>query len=121
MDTSTLQPTEQTAARLTAICPRFHRAIELIGRRWTGAILQALLGGATRFHEIAEAVPGLSDRLLSERLRELEAEDVITRSVQPTVPVRVEYHLTEKGAALQPVMAAVATWGEQWIGVPDEA
>ena len=100
------------------VCPRFHHAVELIGRRWTGAILQGLLGGATRFTEIAATVPGLSDRLLSERLRELEAEEIVTRTVIPDVPVRVEYRLTEKGRALTPVLAAIAAWAQEWIPLP---
>src|SRR5690349_18490174 len=92
--------TSTSTAPQIAICPRFHYAVELIGRRWTGAILQAMLGGATRFSDIAAAVPGLSDRLLSERLRELEGEDLVTRTVTPCIPVRIEYHLTDKGLAL---------------------
>ncbi|HUZ03257.1 MAG TPA: winged helix-turn-helix transcriptional regulator [Thermomicrobiaceae bacterium] len=100
------------------VCPRFHHAVELIGRRWTGAILQGLLGGATRFTDIATTVPGLSDRLLSERLRELETEGIVTRTVIPDVPVRVEYRLTEKGRALTPVLAAVAAWAQEWIPLP---
>src|SRR4051794_20599069 len=110
---------DTTAATLpSSFCPRFHHAVELIGRRWSGAILRALLAGSTRFHEISKAVPGLSDRLLSERLRELEAEGIITRSVQPTVPVRVEYHVTEKGRALEAVFSAISCWAEEWVELP---
>ncbi|MEX2315440.1 MAG: winged helix-turn-helix transcriptional regulator [Thermomicrobiales bacterium] len=98
-----------------AICPRFHYAVELIGRRWTGAILRALLAGATRYSDITQAIPGLSDRLLSERLRELEAEGIVKRTVIPEMPVRIEYHLTEKGASLEPVLVSVSTWAETWI------
>jgi DNA-binding HxlR family transcriptional regulator len=87
----------------------------LIGRRWTGAILRALLSGATRFSDLAASVPGLSDRLLAERLRELEAEGIVTRTVIPVMPVRVEYHLTDKGLALDAVIASVSTWAEQWV------
>lgn len=98
-----------------AICPRFHYAVELIGRRWTGAILRALLAGATRYSDITNAVPGLSDRLLSERLRELESEGIVTRTVIPEMPVRIEYHLTDKGASLEAVLVSIATWAESWI------
>ncbi len=98
-----------------SFCPRFHRGIELIGKRWTGAIVRAMLGGAARFSDIAAAVPGLSDRLLSERLRELEAAGVIARTVIPAIPVRVEYALTESGRALDPVIDAVAHWAETWV------
>lgn len=96
------------------VCPLYHRAIELIGRRWTGAILSAMLLGATRFTDIVHLVPGLSDRLLSERLKELEAEGIIVRSVHAETPVRVEYHLTEKGRDLSGVTDAVQRWASKW-------
>ena len=103
---------------LTAFCPNYHRAIELIGRRWTGAILRVLLSGATRFSDVTAAIPGLSDRLLSERLKELEAEGIVSRTVIPVTPVRIEYRLTEKGRALGDVMAAISTWAETWLAGP---
>src|SRR5206468_3419723 len=87
---------------LTSFCPDYHRAVELIGRRWTGAILRALLTDVKRFNDLAAAVPGLSDRMLAERLKELETEGVVVRNVFPETPVRVEYRLTEKGRALEP-------------------
>jgi DNA-binding HxlR family transcriptional regulator len=95
--------------------------VELIGRRWSGAILRAMLAGAQRFSEIAATVPGLSDRLLSERLKELEAEEIVTRVVIPDTPVRVEYRLTEKGYALLPVVEALAEWAEHWLPDPELA
>ena len=97
-----------------AVCDRFHRAIELIGRRWTGVVLSAMSQGASRFCEIRETVPGISDRLLTERLRELEDEGIVTRVVTPTRPVQVSYALTEKGRALQPVLDAVGQWATVW-------
>lgn len=100
---------------LTPFCPRFHHAVELIGRRWSGAIIRAMLAGATRFSDITSAVPGLSDRLLSERLKELEAEGVLTRTVYPEIPVRIEYRLTDKGQALAPIVEALSTWAEEWL------
>ncbi len=99
----------------SAFCPYYHRAIELIGRRWTGAILRALLGGATRFSEIANNVPHLSDRLLSERLKELEAEGIVVRTVTAERPPRTEYPLTLKGRALEHVMTAISTWANDWL------
>jgi len=99
---------------LSAFCPKYHRAIELIGRRWTGAILRAMLSGQARFSDIAAAVPGLSDRLLSERLKELEAEGIVTRTVVPSTPVRIDYALSAKGQALNEVIAAVSNWAEEW-------
>ena len=102
---------------MSGFCPLFHGAVELIGRRWTGAIVRALLAGSTRFTDIASTVPGLSDRLLSERLRELEQEGLVVRTVYPDVPVRVEYTLTEKGRALRPALEALSTWADEWMGV----
>lgn len=99
-------------------CAEYQKAIEMIGSRWTGAIIRAMLGGLHRFSEIAGAVPGLSDRMLSERLKELEAEGVVERIVLPEVPVRVEYHLTEKGRGLSGVMGAVVEWLETWGSAP---
>ncbi|MBI5284137.1 MAG: helix-turn-helix transcriptional regulator [Chloroflexi bacterium] len=104
-----------------AFCPYFHRAIELIGARWTGAIIRALLAGVTRFSDFSSAIPGLSDRMLSERLKELEAEGIVVREVTPSTPVRVEYHLTEKGRALAAVTEAVSAWAADWLEVPDES
>jgi DNA-binding HxlR family transcriptional regulator len=96
-------------------CPRYHHAVELIGKRWTGAILRAMFAGASRFGEMAAAVPDLSDRMLSERLKELEAEGVVERVVHAETPVRIEYRLTDKGRALQPVVDELAAWAERWI------
>ena len=101
-----------------SICPRYHHAIELIGRRWSGAILQVMRGGTVRFSDLAAAIPGLSDRMLSERLKQLEAEHLIERRVFPDTPVRVEYHLTDQGAALGSVFDAVMVWADTWL--PEE-
>lgn len=103
------------------VCPKFHSAIELVGRRWTGAILSAMLLGATRFTDIIHAVPGLSDRLLSERLKELESADIVERIVHPETPVRIEYRLTEKGYELNTAVAALTDWAARWSEViPDQ-
>lgn len=104
-----------------SICPKFHQAVELIGRRWTGAILSALLKGATRFTDIIHAVPGLSDRLLSERLKELEAEGIVTRTVHAETPVRIEYQLTAKGLELQAVINELTEWAAHWSESEDES
>lgn len=96
------------------VCPHFHAAIELIGKRWTGAIVFALTEGPLRFGELARAVPGLSDRLLSKRLRELEDEGLVGREVEPGSPVRVTYSLTEAGAELRPVLVGLRTWANRW-------
>lgn len=96
------------------VCPHFHAAIELIGKRWTGAILCALTEGPLRFGELARAVPGLSDRLLSQRLRELEDEGLVERVVESATPVRVTYSLTEKGAELRPAITELKSWARRW-------
>jgi DNA-binding HxlR family transcriptional regulator len=102
-------------------CPKYHRAVELIGRRWTGAILRALLSDVSRFSDICGTVPGLSDRMLAERLKELEAEGIVTRTVVPETPVRVEYALTGKGRDLESVIGAVSGWAERWEAADEEA
>ncbi len=99
------------------VCPKFHEAIELVGKRWTGAIISVLMDGPRRFCEVQEAVPGLHDRLLSERLKELEAEDIVARRVYPETPVRIEYALTAKGRDLERVVAEVQRWANRWVPV----
>lgn len=96
------------------VCPHFHAAIELIGKRWTGAIISALTEGPMRFGDLARAVPGLSDRLLSQRLRELEAEGLVEREVESGTPVRVTYSLTEKGRELGPAIDELKQWAKRW-------
>lgn len=109
--------TERTTA---AFCPRFHKAIEQIGSRWTGVIIAAITGGMHRFGEMKATIPGISDRMLADRLKELQADGLVERVVFPETPVRVEYHLTEKGCALANVMEAVSAWAEDWIPLEDE-
>jgi len=99
------------------LCPRFHRAVELIGKRWTGAIVRVLLAGPRRFNELLAAIPGISDRLLTERLRELEHEELIVRHVEPGSPVKVVYELTCAGAELQEPLDALGRWAERWLGL----
>ena len=98
----------------SGVCPHFHDAIELIGKRWTGAIVFTLTEGPLRFGELARAVPGLSDRLLSSRLRELEREGLVARRVEAGSPVRVTYSLTEAGAELRPAIAELKAWAQRW-------
>lgn len=102
-----------------SICPRYEHAIQLLGKRWTGLLLYALLEGPRRFCELTTRVEGLSDRVLSDRLRELEVEGIIERIVYPQIPVRVEYQLTEKGRALEPVVQAIQKWAEKWVELPE--
>lgn len=103
------------------VCPRFHQAIELIGKRWTGAVIRALMDGPRRFGQILEAVPDLHDRLLSERLKELESSGIVARRVYPETPVRIEYALTEQGRDLERVLEEVERWAHRWIPLAQHA
>src|SRR5256885_14085169 len=106
-----------------SICPRYEHGIQLLGKRWKGLLLDALMHGPRRFCELTALVEGLSDRVLSDRLRELEVEGIVKRVVYPQIPVRVEYELTEKGYALKPVTDAVHQWAQGWVSLsalPDE-
>lgn len=98
-----------------SVCARFHEAVELIGARWSGAIIQVLLRGPVRYADLRSAVPQISDRMLSERLRELEQAGIVVRHVSTAAPVRVDYELTDKGRALEPALNAISTWAEQWV------
>src|SRR6266550_5498167 len=98
-----------------ALCTPFHHAIELIGRRWTGAIISLLLQSRCRFATLRDAIPEITDRMLSERLQELELEGIVERTVVPDMPVRVEYALTRKGRALASAIDAIAEWAHKWI------
>ncbi|WP_232699090.1 winged helix-turn-helix transcriptional regulator [Brevibacillus daliensis] len=97
------------------LCPKFETAFELLGKRWTGLIISVLLSGPKRFKDISEMIPGMSDRMLAERFKELETAGILTRNVYPETPVRIEYELTEKGKGLQKVMDAVQIWAESWV------
>ena len=114
--------TEMTQLAPTgSICPRYEHGIQLLGKRWTGLLLDALMDGPRRFCELTATVEGLSDRVLSDRLRELEVEGVVERIVYPQIPVRVEYKLTEKGLALKPVVEAIHEWAEKWVMLPEDS
>jgi DNA-binding HxlR family transcriptional regulator len=96
------------------LCTRFHRASELIGRRWTGAIIFVLLKSRCRFAVLRDAIPEITDRMLSDRLQELELEGIVERTVIPETPVRVEYALTKKGRALATAIDAIVEWAHKW-------
>jgi DNA-binding HxlR family transcriptional regulator len=116
MGTGVGSQTAEAAIESPCCCPRYHEAVELVGKRWTGAILYVLLhGGSLRFTEIAQAVPDLSDRLLSERIKELEARGIVARHVSDATPVKVSYQLTEKGRQLAPAMAELKAWADRWL------
>jgi DNA-binding HxlR family transcriptional regulator len=100
-------------------CPRYHQAVELVGKRWTGAILAVMLqSGPMRFSSVGQAVPALSDRLLSERMKELEARGLVERRVGGAAPARVEYELTEMGRDLAPALGELEAWAHRWLESP---
>ena len=106
-----------TATRPGGCCPLLHEAVELVGKRWTGAIVSVLLEHRRpmRFSEVAGAVPQLSDRLLSERMKELEARGMVQRHVHADSPVRVEYELTDMGRELEPALRELREWAQHWL------
>jgi DNA-binding HxlR family transcriptional regulator len=97
------------------LCPRFERTFLLLGKRWNGLIIRVLLDGKGRFSEIEQVLSGISGRMLSERLRELEHEGIVQREVFSEIPVRIEYSLTEKGRALASALDPIQNWAEKWL------
>jgi len=102
-------------SRPPELCARFHHASELIGRRWNGAIIFVLLKARCRFATLRDAIPDITDRMLCERLQELEREGIVERTVVPETPVRVEYALTRKGRALADAFDAIVEWAHKWV------
>lgn len=98
--------------------PLFHHAAELVGKRWTAAILYSLFHGLNRFTDLVNAIPGVSNRMLSERLKELELEGILERHVYAETPVRIEYLMTEKGLALRTVLMTLNNWAITWGDTP---
>jgi DNA-binding HxlR family transcriptional regulator len=113
----TSEPTVEnhSGRRGQGCCPLYHEAVELVGRRWTGAILSVLMDGSLRFSEIAQAVPELSDRLLSERMKELESRGIVKRRVISGPPLRVEYELSRMGSELEPALSELRRWARRWL------
>jgi DNA-binding HxlR family transcriptional regulator len=118
VEESTSKPAVATTAapggKPARVCPEFHEAVELVGKRWTGAILWALVERPHYFAEMTATISGLSDKLLSQRLRELEEEGIVERSVHPGAPARVSYALTDKGRDLRPAIAELRDWARRW-------
>lgn len=100
----------------SAICPRFEKAMSIMSQRWTGLVIYQLLTGPKRFCSL-ESSMGISGRVLSDRLKELENQDIVKREVYPETPVRIEYSLTEKGRALEPMMKEIEKWSQTWLPV----
>jgi DNA-binding HxlR family transcriptional regulator len=109
-----MAPRDQLPAEESPICQHFQRAAELVGRRWNPQIVRALQSGETRFTDLRNGIPSISDAVLSERLKELEAQGIVTRTVTPATPVRIDYGLTERGLDLTKVMEELALWAERW-------
>jgi len=97
------------------MCPKYESAAELLGKKWTGLIIRVLPGGPKRFKDIKEQIPEMSDKMLTDRMKELEAAGILTRTVYPEMPVRIEYELTEKGHQLEEVIQSIQHWGETWM------
>lgn len=100
---------------ITRICNKYKTAFNILGKKWTGLILRVLQEGPMKFSDISNLIPEMSDKMLGERFRELEAKGLIVRNVYSTIPVRIEYELTDKGRALKPVFEEVQKWAEAWI------
>jgi DNA-binding HxlR family transcriptional regulator len=99
----------------TKMCPKYEAATEILGKKWTGLIIRVLLGGPKRFKDVKEQIPDMSDRILTERMKELENFGVLKRNVYPETPVRIEYELTSKGKDLISVIESIQTWAENWM------
>lgn len=97
-----------------SICPRFEKTMSLLGQRWIGLIIYQLLSGPQRFCHM-EAAIGISGKVLSDRLKELENEGIIKREIYPETPVRIEYSLTDKGLAFEPIMKNIEHWSQTWL------
>lgn len=98
----------------TAICPRFEKAISLLSQKWTALVIYQLLSGTQRFSEIQSAI-GISGKVLSDRLKELEEKGIVKREVIPETPVIIEYSLTEKGRSMEPIIRNIEKWSQEWI------
>jgi DNA-binding HxlR family transcriptional regulator len=97
------------------MCPKYEAAAELLGKKWTSLIIRVLLDGPKRFKEIKEQIPDMSDKMLTDRMKELEILDIVKRSVYPEMPVRIEYDLTHRGQGLEPVIESIQAWSEKWL------
>ena len=105
---------DETANAEGPVCQHFQAAAELVARRWIPQLLRVLLTGPSRYSDLKAGIPQISDQLLSERLKELEARGIVVREVTPSTPVRIEYRLTERGEDLAGVIGELASWAERW-------
>ncbi|WLD93961.1 helix-turn-helix domain-containing protein [Alkalihalobacillus sp. AL-G] len=102
------------------MCPKYEAAIEIIGKKWTGLIIRVLLSGPKRFKDIKKQIPDMSDRMLTERMKELESVGIVKREVYPETPVRIEYQLTDKGISLKDVIGEIQRWSDHWINAENK-
>ncbi|MCL1631706.1 helix-turn-helix transcriptional regulator [Sporolactobacillus sp. CPB3-1] len=100
--------------KVPSVCPKFEKAFQILGKKWNGLIIEVLLAGETHFSMISAAIPELSDRMLSARLRELEEMGIIERIVDTGYPVQVTYRLTDMGIESKPILEAVHDWADKW-------
>ncbi|WP_437176698.1 winged helix-turn-helix transcriptional regulator [Rossellomorea aquimaris] len=99
----------------TKLCPKYASAFELLGKRWIGMIIKVLFEGTCRFKDINEEIPTISQKVLTDRLKELEDHGIVFREVLDEKPVKVLYSLTKKGRELEQVMDAVQVWAVKWV------
>ncbi|MFL5246496.1 MAG: winged helix-turn-helix transcriptional regulator [Myxococcales bacterium] len=100
----------------TKMCRKFQSAVDLVGKRWTPLIVQLLLVRPRRYSELHEELEVVTEGMLSQRLKELEQAGVVERRVLDEQPVRVEYHLTQKGRGLSRVISGLERWADEWMG-----
>ncbi|MFC4023345.1 winged helix-turn-helix transcriptional regulator [Oceanobacillus longus] len=98
----------------STICPKFEKAISLLSQRWMALIIYQLLLGTQRFSKIQSTI-GISGKVLSDRLKELEHLDIVKREVIPETPVLIEYSLTEKGHSMEPILRTIENWSQDWV------
>ncbi|MBM7579548.1 winged helix-turn-helix transcriptional regulator [Jeotgalibacillus terrae] len=98
-----------------SLCPKFEQAFQILGKRWNGVIIRVLADGPKRFSEIAEPIPQISNKILTERLKELEEHGLVIREVFPETPVRIEYRLSDMGESLTPILDGIQSWADKWM------
>ena len=96
------------------LCP-VHISLSIIGGKWKPVILWYLRDGPLRFTELQRSIPGITQMMLTKQLRELEKDEIITRTVYPEIPPRVDYRLTELGISVFPVLEALCSWGKAYL------
>lgn len=102
------------------ICPKFEHTFGILGKKWTGLVIDVLLTGPHRFKDLSAAIPEVSERVLVERIRELEKEGIVTRPEGEEDNPRAGYCLTNKGKDLKKVMNSVQDWSDQWVVLEEQ-